>query len=54
MRGKIALVRMYSEIANTTSVQIISPTFGVMRNDPLAASGIWTAAEGIALTSCPA
>ena len=28
MRGNTAFVRMKSEIANTTSVQIVSPTFG--------------------------
>ncbi len=36
---------MSSEIANTTIVQIISPTLGVIRNEPLEASGMWVAAS---------
>ena len=39
MRGNTALLRMYSEIAKTTSVQIISPTLGVIRHELLEASG---------------
>ena len=36
---------MNSEIANTTIVQTISPTFGVIRNEPdLEASGMFTMA----------
>ena len=33
MRGNTAFVRMKSEIANTTSVQIVSPTFGVISHE---------------------
>ena len=34
MRGKATLARMYIEIPNSSSVQIISPTLGVIRNEP--------------------
>ena len=33
MRGNTAFVRMNSEIANTTSVQIVSPTLGVISQE---------------------
>jgi hypothetical protein len=35
---------MNSEITKTTITQIISPTFGVIRNDPLEAIARWAAA----------
>jgi hypothetical protein len=48
--GNTHLLRMNSEIANTTIVQIMIPTFGVIRNEPLeeasgvlGAMGIWLA-----------
>jgi hypothetical protein len=34
MRGKASFHRMYIEIPNSTSVQIISPTLGEIRNEP--------------------
>jgi hypothetical protein len=33
MRGNTAFMRMKSEIANTTSVQIVSPTSGVINHE---------------------
>ncbi len=41
MTGNTHLRKMRSEMANTTMVQIMIPTFGVIRNEPLLeASGI--------------
>jgi hypothetical protein len=40
---------MKSEIANTTSVQIMIPTLGVIRNEPLLAIGRCDAAACIAV-----
>ena len=40
MRGNTALMRMNSEIANTTSVQIVSPTFGVISQELDASSTV--------------
>ena len=39
MRGNATLERMNSEIPNTTSVQIISPIFGLTRKLPLLVRG---------------
>ena len=40
MRGKTAFLRMYSEIAKTTRIQIIRPTLGVINHEEeLAAIG---------------
>ena len=39
MRGNTAFTRMKREIANTTSVQIVSPTLGVINHELDAASG---------------
>ena len=39
MRGKASLARTNIEIPNSSSVQTISPTLGVIRNEPLEASG---------------
>ena len=45
MRGNTARRRMTSEITNTTIVQTISPTLGVIRNEPFEeASGMFTVA----------
>ena len=48
MRGKAALLRMYSEIPNTTSVQIVRPTLGVISHElPDAMGVLMVAASGI-------
>ena len=41
MRGKTALLRMYSEIAKTTNVQIIRPTLGVISHELELRSASW-------------
>ena len=38
MRGKASFHRINIENPNTSSVQIISPTLGVIRNEPLEAA----------------
>ena len=43
MRGNASLASTYIEMPNSSSVQIISPTLGVIRNEPLDAAGTRTA-----------
>ena len=40
MRGNTAFLRMYSEIAKTTRIQIIRPTLGVINHEELATIGV--------------
>ena len=47
MRGNTHLRRTRNEIVNTTIVQIMIPTLGVIRNEPLA-SGVRAAANMVA------
>ena len=51
IRGNASFQRIHIEIPNSSSVQIISPTLGVIRNEPLEAAAGRRAATDIYLST---